>query len=581
MITSESRSDFHIDPIGFGTNGISNKETFANAIKTGYRLFDSADMYNNTSELANAIKESGISRNEFFINYKILPRLGKEKFLESVSKAIDKFDYVDSLMLHDAIVDNVEDLKVILTSLKPYLISGQIRNIGLSNVNSDMLKLLLKDFPEIKLIQNKFNHLEQDEEVLKICKENGIKYMGYSLFGGREEAACQYLFNIDKPAWNISELIFPVLHEMAKKYKTTPHVMLLTWSILQGTVQIPSTSRKENMLLNLEAINIASKITKEDKEKLVTSLSLQVSQVEWDQIQYLSTLGNQLALLKKQVGISLPKHRLLEEVYQENSLKPLYDLLLKQIPDQSANDRKPLTDKEFLFQLRTIRTNMPVRIITYFLEEALKFGKDKFQIVVNKLKTLCELITNDFEKESLFELISLLKEQVPFEQRYNQLDSFINERLYLKNNGYFNVKNVENLGYYEPGDLTIGILGPNKTIYSLKKTSTLTSLKQISEIIAKQFPNDFKEKNNSSLLGSFYIPWEDSKDKKHPQSSEDVTLLSLSASDGDVIGLGNKKESNKECRKINSFFHKVTDNPSAYTDHSDDIKNKPNIIQKK
>src|SRR5437764_1228146 len=204
--------------IGFGTNGIRDKNTILTAIQEGYRLFDSADLYENSDVLAEAIHESGIARENFFINYKIFPHLGKEDFFANVDKAIQKFGFLDCIMLHDLVVDDPDE---ILQPLKSYLDSGKVKSLGVSNVSPSLLNTLISTHPEIKFVQNKFSHVNPDEEVLNICRENGIKYMGYGLFGGRDEGACMYHFNVDSTPWNLSEIIFPEFNELAKKYHVT------------------------------------------------------------------------------------------------------------------------------------------------------------------------------------------------------------------------------------------------------------------------------------------------------------------------------------------------------------------------
>lgn len=122
--------------VGFGTNSIRDEQIFLAAIQQGYRLFDSADLYNNADVLAEALRKSGIDRKDYFINYKIFPKLGKDEFLRNVDEAIRKFEYVDCIMLHDLIADRgTDEIKEILQALKPYLESGTVKHLGVSNVD--------------------------------------------------------------------------------------------------------------------------------------------------------------------------------------------------------------------------------------------------------------------------------------------------------------------------------------------------------------------------------------------------------------------------------------------------------------
>ncbi len=517
--------------VGFGTNGIQNQETIQTAIQQGCRLFDSADLYQNADELAKAVKESTIPREEFFINYKIKPNLGKKEFLHSVEEAISKFEYIDCLMLHDTTPSGTDDLEEILESLRPYIKSGKIRHIGVSNVSVEILERFLEKFPEITLVQNKFSYLQKDEGIRALCKEKKIHYMGYGLFGGREEGACTYNFDIHEAAWNLSESTFPELHSLAKKYHTTPHEMLLAWAILEGTIQIPSSIKKENMTKNLAAQEIAKQISIEDQHKLSVSLHIQVPDEQWNEIKQLARQGDRLALLKLSVGNSLPRHRLLEKMYHEDNLKFIYDLLLDQ--------NMPTNMLQLVWK--------QINALTHFLEENLKLGEAQFQEVVKHLKIIAEA-----EKDGVFELIDKFGNQRPLDNRIEYVDRYIKELSYLKENGCFDIKEIDLR--QNKFSITIGIVGPDHKIYIVRNIANKTSLKELSELLAKEFPEDFKDNN---LLESFYI----SHLSKENIKSSDITFRDLDFSDPQIIGVGKQKESDH----FSAFFHYMITTPEAFT----------------
>lgn len=80
--------------LGFGVYQIAPKDTkraVLNAIKAGYRHFDTAQVYANEKEVGEAIRESGIDRKEFFITSKVwLSNYGYDKAYASILESLDK-----------------------------------------------------------------------------------------------------------------------------------------------------------------------------------------------------------------------------------------------------------------------------------------------------------------------------------------------------------------------------------------------------------------------------------------------------------------------------------------------------------
>ncbi len=541
--------------IGFGTNGIEDQEVFKMAIESGYRLFDAADLYGNSDLLSEAIKQSGVPRSDFVINYKILPDSGKEAFLAHVDEAIDKFGYIDTLMLHDMLADE-EELVAILQLIREKIKTGAIKSIGLSNVNIELLKDLLAQFPEIKTVQNKFNHVYQDEKVREFCSSQGIDYMGYGIFGGRDEGACTYVYNFYNAAWNLSPMTFPELHNLAQKYETTPHLMLLAWAILQGTIQIPGSTKKSNMDANLKAKELAGRMSPEDKDKLRAELRSQMSAEEWKEIIANANQGDRLARLKKYLGNDLSRHRLIEKVYDENILKSFYDVLFDYNKPVEMDPPNEIAIARWIDGDRSRYVNM----LTHFLEESLKRGEAEFQKTVNLFNKICSNCKTDAEKMLLLDLVIELGADISFERRFESLDKYIKEQAFLMEKGSFQVEEIQNSNKSDlPYNslLSIGIIGPNKKIYLLTKLPTSTTLKEVSNILMEKFPDDFR-----NVTPSFFISHSDIT-VVGDEDLSNTTLKNLSLWDNDFIEMGTKV--NGMGKQLGGFFHKIATCPKAYT----------------
>lgn len=113
--------------LGFGVYQIPREETkrcVLDAINVGFRAIDTAQSYFNEAEVGDAIKESGISREEFFITTKIwIDNYGYEKCRASVEESLKKLktDYIDLVLLHQPFSDEDEPLEQKATYLQKCL----------------------------------------------------------------------------------------------------------------------------------------------------------------------------------------------------------------------------------------------------------------------------------------------------------------------------------------------------------------------------------------------------------------------------------------------------------------------------
>ena len=91
---------------GFGTyplKGNACKDAVVAAVNTGFRAFDTAQMYNNESETGDALKSTGVNRESLFITTKVdNANYSAKRFLSSVEDSLKRLqtDYLDVLLLH-------------------------------------------------------------------------------------------------------------------------------------------------------------------------------------------------------------------------------------------------------------------------------------------------------------------------------------------------------------------------------------------------------------------------------------------------------------------------------------------------
>lgn len=246
---------------------------FTDAIGEGYRLFDTAVTYGDHNGLmvdllSDAITKSGVDRKDIFVVHKIMPNVGSTDFKTHVDTALSKLgNYLDVVMLHD-LGDSVEEAKAALKLLQPYIESGRIGSVGVSNIQGEgefeMFEKSLcvpeEGLPPISIVQNKFNPLYPDLVTKEAADKRKIAYMGYSIFGGGGGQCAQ----VDTSQVQFDVENYPELKEFADVKRVSPHLLVLAWALKKGTVQIPKTTKKESMKSNAKALQLAAQLQADD-----------------------------------------------------------------------------------------------------------------------------------------------------------------------------------------------------------------------------------------------------------------------------------------------------------------------------
>lgn len=537
-----------LDVVGYGTDGILTLASFQQAISAGYRTFDTADSYRNMETLAKAISESGLSRDDFYINYKIKPNEPEELFRAKIDDAIEQFGYLDCCMLHDMAAD-----KTTLFARLDFIAwrmnnEDCIRSMGLSNVSSGSLRSLLDRYPKIQLIQNQFSHVQQDDEVRAICHQNQLNYLGYSVFGGRPEGGeCEVRFDCYEMGWNVSEIAFPGLSELSRRLDLSPHELVLCWAIQQGTHQIPSSTNSVRMKKNLDCYQRALSMSKADQAALEACFSLKVSQNQWQRIEQASQSYDRLAILQSIAGaFQLPRHRLLEAVYLDDQLKGLFDFILDQ---GLVGDIELSSGQELVIRERAL-------YLCHFLEDCLRRGGDLFQFVVTQLHTITQLCQAQEHEDYLADLIGKLCGRSELKSKLIFIERLHRERTYFETNGYFKIKMLD-LPFRH--GITVLLMGPNRILYLLKNVSEEVSIYDIAELLREQYPSDFAD---PAVLDTIYYSGDSETLDVTSDEAKTLSLEHLGYSPGvEIFGLAGSPD----CEKLLDFYHSFDSHPEAYS----------------
>lgn len=261
--------------LGFGVYQIPREETkrcVLDAINAGFRAIDTAQSYFNEAEVGDAIKESGIPREEFFITTKIwIDNYGYEKCKASVEESLKKLktDYIDLVLLHQPFSDYYGAYR----ALEELYEEGKIRAIGVSNFYPDRLADMClfgrKVVPAVNQVET--NPLNQQVKAQENMEKYGVHIEAWAPFG---EGKNNMFSN-------------PTLVEIGKKYNKSAAQVILRWLIQRGVIIACKSTHKERMEENFKVFDF--ELSNEDMEAikaLDTSDSLffnhqDPSMVEW------------------------------------------------------------------------------------------------------------------------------------------------------------------------------------------------------------------------------------------------------------------------------------------------------------
>ena len=256
-----------IPQIGFGVYLIPQEETekcVLEAIKIGYRHFDTAHMYGNEKEVGAAIKKSGIARNELFITSKLwITEYGKGITLKAIDKMLKRLDldYIDLILLHFPYNDYIGAYK----DLEKAYEQGKVKSIGFSNFENQKLEELC-DMAKIKPVLNQVElhpYFQQNELRTRMEKYN-TKIEAWAPLGH----ALTKVFD--------EELI----KKLAEKYKKTPAQIVLRWHIQRGNIIIPKSQKPERMKENFEIFDFEMN---EEEIKAIDELNGKYKRIQDDE----------------------------------------------------------------------------------------------------------------------------------------------------------------------------------------------------------------------------------------------------------------------------------------------------------
>lgn len=241
--------------IGYGVYQVSPEECercVTDALNVGYRMIDTAQAYNNEEGVGEAVRKSGIPREELFIVSKVwISNYGYEKAKASIDESLRRLgsDYIDLMLLHQPYCDRYGAYRALEDAYR----EGKLRAIGVSNFYPDHFIDLASNVDIVPAVNQVETHVfNQQTKAQEYMKEFGTHIMSW---GPLAEGRNNFFTN-------------PLLSQIGTKYGKSVAQIALRWLIQRGVIIIPKSVHIERMQQNLDIFDF--NLSDEDMQAIST-----------------------------------------------------------------------------------------------------------------------------------------------------------------------------------------------------------------------------------------------------------------------------------------------------------------------
>jgi len=256
MKTIKLNNGVEMPILGFGVFQVKDlaecERSVIDAIETGYRLIDTAESYMNEEAVGQAIKASGVAREELFITTKLFIKSnGYEGAKQSFERSLKKLqlDYLDLYLIHQPYGDVYGEWRAMEELYK----EGKVRAIGVSNFQPDrLIDLIIHNdiVPAVNQVETHAFHQQLNEQ--KFMIDNKVQIESWGPFA---EGKNNIFHN-------------ELLQSIGNKYNKSIAQVILRWLTQRGVVAIPKSVRKERMAENFNSLDF--ELSAEDMEAIKT-----------------------------------------------------------------------------------------------------------------------------------------------------------------------------------------------------------------------------------------------------------------------------------------------------------------------
>ena len=217
------------------------------ALKDGYRLIDTANAYVNEKAVGRAMKKSGLTREDIFLETKIWPSFYMQE--DAVEKTLERLDtdYIDLLLIHQPSGNYVAGYRLMEKAYK----EGKVKAIGLSNFTKEQIQEILA-ICEVKpaVLQTEVHPYFQEQELKEFLAKEDIKIQAWYPLG-----------HGDAELLNDETIV-----ELGKKYQKSTAQIILRWHIQAGNIVIPGSKNPAHIKANFDLFDFA--LTEDEMKKI-------------------------------------------------------------------------------------------------------------------------------------------------------------------------------------------------------------------------------------------------------------------------------------------------------------------------
>ena len=244
--TYELNDGRSIPAIGFGTyplQGSAAVEAVVSAIEVGYRLLDTAVNYDNEASVGEAVRRSGLPREELFVTSKLPGRHhGYDDAITSTEASLDRLglDYLDLHLIHwpNPSVDQYVEAWRALVTLRE---RGLVRSIGVSNFTRAHLDRIIDDTGVVPAVNQLELHPRFPQLEMRAAHADlGILTEAWSPLGKRDAPYDE-----------------PVVVAAAERLGVTPAQVVLRWHVELGSLPIPKSATASRQAENLDVFGFS------------------------------------------------------------------------------------------------------------------------------------------------------------------------------------------------------------------------------------------------------------------------------------------------------------------------------------
>jgi len=230
--------------LGFGVFQVTDAEacerSVSEAIRTGYRLIDTAAAYGNEEAVGKAIQRSVVAREELFITTKLwIQDAGYERTKPAFERSLQRLqlEYLDLYLIHQPFGDVYGAWR----AMEELYREGRIRAIGVSNFQPDRLMDLIVHNQVVPAVNQIETHpFNQQIETQKFLQENTVQIESWGPFAEGQHNIFQH----------------ELLRSIADKHQKTVAQIILRWLTQRGVVAIPKSVRKERIVENFNVFDV-------------------------------------------------------------------------------------------------------------------------------------------------------------------------------------------------------------------------------------------------------------------------------------------------------------------------------------